>query len=61
MKILDGSDHAQVAAPGYGMYYLWAIRHLDGDRYTVPTFDPAHTWTMEPDAPFWRPGEEDRP
>ena len=28
VKIFDGNDHAQCAAPGYGMYYSWVIRHL---------------------------------
>ena len=26
--IPPGLDHAQCAAPGYGMYYSWVIRHL---------------------------------
>lgn len=55
VKIFGPNDHAQVAAPGYGMYYAWVIRHLPGDRYTVPEFTPEHRWTMEPDAPYWRP------
>ena len=38
VKIFDGNDHAQCTAPGYGMYYAWVIRHLPGDRYTVPEF-----------------------
>ena len=28
--------HPQVAAPGYAMYYLWIIRHLDGNPYIKP-------------------------
>lgn len=55
VKILDGVDHAQCAAPGYGMYYSWVIRHLPDMPYTVPEFSPEHRWTMAPDAPFWRP------
>lgn len=56
VKILDGQDHAQAAAPGYGMYYLWAIRHLPDDPYTVPELTEEHRWLLEPDAPVWRPG-----
>ncbi len=52
-----GHDHAQCAAPGYGMYYAWVIRHLPGRPYTVPEFAPEHAWTMQRDAPFWWPAE----
>ena len=56
IKILDFNDHSQVAAPGYGMYYIWAIRHLDGDPYTVPEFTREHAWLNAPQPPdFWRP------
>ena len=55
VKILAGNDHAQCAAPGYGMYYAWAIRHLPGNPYTVPEFTEEHRWTMEPGAEYWRP------
>ena len=53
-----GNDHAQCAAPGYGMYYSWVIRHLPGLPYTVPEFTPEHAWTMAPGAQFWWPGDE---
>ena len=56
LKIVGGLDHAQVAAPGYAMWYLWTIRHLPGERYTVPEFTAEHRWTMAPGAPAWRPG-----
>lgn len=52
-----GKDHAQCAAPGYGMYYSWVIRHLPGAPYTVPEFTPEHAWTMAQDASFWWPAE----
>lgn len=58
--IPPGRDHAQCAAPGYGMYYSWVIRHLPGDPYTVPDFTEAHAWTMDPDADFWWPGDVPR-
>ncbi|HEX9851422.1 MAG TPA: 5-deoxy-glucuronate isomerase [Woeseiaceae bacterium] len=53
--IQPGLDHAQCAAPGYGMYYSWVIRHLPGDPYTVPDFTEEHAWTMDKGAAFWWP------
>ncbi|NLJ24476.1 MAG: 5-deoxy-glucuronate isomerase [Firmicutes bacterium] len=47
VKILDSRIHPQVTAPGYAMYYIWVIRHLDGNPYGVPTFVPEHKWVME--------------
>ena len=57
LKILAEKDHSQVAAPGYGMYYLWVIRHLPEVPYTVPDFTAEHSWTMEPDSSnrAWKP------
>lgn len=55
VRILDGRDHPQVAAPGYGMYYIWVIRHLPGDPYTVPEFTADHRWLCEADARIWEP------
>jgi 5-deoxy-D-glucuronate isomerase len=55
LKITGRRDHAQVAAPGYGMYYIWAIRHLGGHPYRVPDFTEDHRWTIDPKANFWRP------
>lgn len=57
VKIPAGLDHAQCAAPGYGMYYSWVIRHLPGKPYTVPEFTAEHAWTMQPGARFWQPPE----
>lgn len=45
--------HPQVAAPGYAMYFLWIIRHLDGNPYIRPNFEPQHLWVTEPDAKYW--------
>jgi len=55
LKILDERDHSQCAAPGYGMYYSWVIRHLEGNRYTVPEFTENHRWTMDKEAISWHP------
>lgn len=53
--ILPGHDHAQCAAPGYGMYYSWVIRHLPGQPYSTPEFAAEHSWTMSPTARVWWP------
>lgn len=45
--------HPQVAAPGYAMYYLWIIRHLDGDPYIRPDFEQQHLWIEQPGAKYW--------
>jgi 5-deoxy-glucuronate isomerase len=55
VRIPAGHDHAQCAAPGYGMYYSWVIRHLPDRPYTVPEFTDEHAWTMRSDAQFWWP------
>jgi 5-deoxy-glucuronate isomerase len=55
VKIAAGLDHAQAAAPGYGMYYAWVIRHLADRPYTVPEFTEEHRWVMQPGAPYWWP------
>jgi len=55
VRIPAGLDHAQCAAPGYGMYYSWVIRHLPEKPYTVPEFTAEHRWTMDPEAQFWEP------
>jgi len=59
LKILYELDHAQVAAPGYGMYYIWVIRHLENNPYTVPEFTEEHAWTQseEANARVWQPLE----
>lgn len=54
-KIKDGSfclvpggkTHPQVNAPGYPMYYVWMIRHFDGNPWTDRIFDPAHKWLLK--------------
>jgi 5-deoxy-glucuronate isomerase len=52
--IREGEVHPQAAAPGYAMWYLWCIRHLDGNRYLSPIFDKEHGWTTREDAEIWR-------
>lgn len=48
-----GQVHPQVTAPGYAMYYLWVIRHLEDNPYLEPEYDPQHLWAAQPDAPIW--------
>ena len=55
LKILDGVSHAQVSAPGYGMWYLWVVRHLPHARYTGFTFTPDHEWVLDPARQGWQP------
>lgn len=55
VKIMNLNDHAQCAAPGYGMYYSWVIRHLPDQPYTIPEFTKEHRWIMDEDAQYWKP------
>jgi len=55
LKIPGGLDHSQVSAPGYGMYYLWIVRHLDGNPYKGFTYSPEHEWTLSPQEQGWQP------
>ncbi len=51
--ILPELVHPQVAAPGYAMYFLWVIRHLEGNPYIRPTFEEKHLWVEDPKAVIW--------
>ncbi len=42
LKITGGRDHSQTSAPGFDMYYLWAIRHGDDAPYTGFEFTPPY-------------------
>jgi 5-deoxy-glucuronate isomerase len=53
--IPPGAVHPHAAAPGYAMFYVWVIRHLDGARYGTPTFVPEHKWVTDPGAKIWGP------
>lgn len=53
--IPGGLDHAQVAAPGYGMYYLWIVRHLPRRPYKGFTFTREHRWLLDPRQQGWQP------
>lgn len=51
--IPGGLCHPQVVAPGYAMYYVWMIRHLDGNPWNSRIDAPEHTWLHNPDAVIW--------
>jgi 5-deoxy-glucuronate isomerase len=53
--IRDGEDHPQVTAPGYAMWYLWVIRHIEGNHYGVQTVADEHKWVNSPEAKIWQP------
>lgn len=53
--IPGGFSHAQVSAPGYGMYYLWVVRHLPRRPYTGFTFAPEHRWLLDSSQQGWKP------
>ena len=58
VKIFGGNDHAQVAAPGCAMWYLWVIRHLPNARYSVPEVAEENRWMADARtwSPKWRKG-----
>ena len=49
--ITDDNSHQQVTSPGYEMYYVWMIRHLDGDPWfkTTRIYDKEHEWLVNAD------------
>lgn len=56
VKILDNATHPQTTAPGYAMYYIWVIRHIDGNPYKspeYPVFEPQHLWVTDQNAKIW--------
>jgi len=57
--IREGEVHPHAAAPGYAMWYLWVIRHLDGAHYgpasATPIFADEHKWVTENQEKIWQP------
>ena len=54
--IAPGLTHPHCTAPGYALWYLWAIRHLDGKPYKqpeCPVFLKEHLWVMEKDSVYF--------
>jgi 5-deoxy-glucuronate isomerase len=58
--IHGGEDHPQAAAPGYAMFYVWLIRHLEEDRYGITEFTPEHRWVTDPEAKIWPQERQER-
>ncbi|MBQ3150956.1 MAG: 5-deoxy-glucuronate isomerase [Clostridia bacterium] len=42
-----GYNHPQVTAPGYPMYNIWMIRHLDGNPWTDRIDDERYKWLLD--------------
>jgi 5-deoxy-glucuronate isomerase len=57
--IREGEVHPQVTAPGYAMWYLWVIRHIEGAHYGpatgTPVFVEEHQWVMGDHGKIWEP------
>ena len=57
--IREGEVHPHVTAPGYAMWYLWVIRHIEGAHYgpatNTPVFVDEHKWVMGPEDAIWHP------
>jgi 5-deoxy-glucuronate isomerase len=55
--IPGGLDHAQVSAPGYGMYYLWVVRHLPRNPYQGFKVTPEYRWLLDAKNQGWKPAK----
>jgi 5-deoxy-glucuronate isomerase len=57
--IREGEVHPHVTAPGYAMWYLWVIRHIEGAHYgpatDTPVFVEDHRWVMGDENKIWQP------
>lgn len=45
--ITPNKTHPQVTAPGYPMYVVWMIRHLENNPWTTRVDDPDHLWMVD--------------
>ena len=46
-SIIISGDHPQVCAPGYAMYYIWAIRHLENNPFNEFIYAVELQWIIE--------------
>jgi 5-deoxy-glucuronate isomerase len=60
LRIPPNLDHSQVSAPGYGMYYLWVVKHLPSNPYLGFEFTAEHKWLLDPKNQGWQPKEGKR-
>jgi 5-deoxy-glucuronate isomerase len=60
--IREGEVHPHVTAPGYAMWYLWVIRHIEGAHYgpatNTPIFVEEHKWVSGDESKIWQPKEK---
>ena len=49
------TTHSQVAAPGYAMYYIWMIPHLEDEKWLPTTryYRKEHQWLLDKDVKIW--------
>lgn len=53
LLVIEHGFHSQAAAPGYGLCYVWGIRHLPEDPWAKTRIDePEHLWMMQEGAAF---------
>jgi len=53
LLVIQSGFHSQAAAPGYGLCYVWGIRHLPQDPWNKTRIDePEHAWMLREDAAF---------
>ena len=52
--ITNDVTHPQVAAPGYAMYYIWVIRHLENNPWDkTRIYASEHLWLTEKGVKIW--------
>lgn len=53
LLVIQGGFHSQVAAPGYGLCYIWGIRHHRNNPWRKTRIDEVeHLWMLKPGAEF---------
>lgn len=58
LLVIEHGFHSQAAAPGYGLCYVWGIRHLPRNPWQKTRIDDeAHTWMLRPGAEMLRDAE----
>jgi len=55
LKVMEHRSHAQVAAPGYGMYALWVMRHLRDHPMVEMEIETEHSWVLDSRTQGWEP------
>ena len=54
LLLITDKFHSQSAAPGYAMFYVWGIRHLDDYPWEKTRIDDEpHVWMLEKDPDIW--------